>query len=445
MVGFLEIQPSQNFIKLSFSFSNSFSLSPLIIIFIFLLPAIFSLLIAYRRVGSQRGIVKIIGKNSLLEKILLEFNLANPDSKDISEENLSMIIYKMAEGEPEGTVENLQMLFRAALLVEEMIKVTGSVSVKNVYVSDDDLPNAFTIRVLPLPFIGSNWLIINRNLFEILNENETKAVIAHEIGHVKHYDSWVSTLLYSPRLINIIVAAIVLSQMASSILDIAIGLDTLVRIALMFGVFFIFSLLMNISLKLTSYSYRMAEYIADVYSVSICDSKDLINALYQIYRKGMILYVVQNELERFVKLNYIHAERIQLGIDRLVNPQEKSIIFALREIVKIFVKQSILAYHENMGIASSLINAETVNIVTESILKKRMEDLVLLGPDLPTDFEERVEFERRLSLSTENIDELITQIEKREKFKDQLREIGIMKDTPMYPPILERIQFVYNL
>ena len=47
--------------------------------------------------------------------------------------------------------------------------------------SNELVPNAFTMRILPIPKLGQDWIIINRNIIDILNDDEIKAVVAHEI------------------------------------------------------------------------------------------------------------------------------------------------------------------------------------------------------------------------------------------------------------------------
>lgn len=56
-------------------------------------------------------------------------------------------------------------------------------------VIDDGNPNAFTYGHLP----RSARLVLTRGLVEVLDEEELKAVIAHELGHIFHYDFVVMT------------------------------------------------------------------------------------------------------------------------------------------------------------------------------------------------------------------------------------------------------------
>ncbi|MEM0373023.1 MAG: zinc metalloprotease HtpX [Sulfolobaceae archaeon] len=53
-----------------------------------------------------------------------------------------------------------------------------------VFISDDPFPNAFAYG----NYITGKRVAITRPLLNILTDEELKAVIAHEIGHIKHFD-----------------------------------------------------------------------------------------------------------------------------------------------------------------------------------------------------------------------------------------------------------------
>ena len=59
-----------------------------------------------------------------------------------------------------------------------------------VGVIDDGNPNAFTYGHYP----ANARLVVTRGLLEILDEDELEAVVAHEIGHIAHWDFIVMTL-----------------------------------------------------------------------------------------------------------------------------------------------------------------------------------------------------------------------------------------------------------
>ncbi len=53
-----------------------------------------------------------------------------------------------------------------------------------VYAADLGVPNAFAISGITKKFV-----VIDKRLFEILNDRELKSVVAHEVGHIVHRDN----------------------------------------------------------------------------------------------------------------------------------------------------------------------------------------------------------------------------------------------------------------
>ncbi|ANE33564.1 heat shock protein HtpX, M48 family peptidase [Campylobacter hyointestinalis subsp. lawsonii CCUG 27631] len=69
------------------------------------------------------------------------------------------------------------------LLVKELTS-KANLPMPKVYIIDDNAPNAFAT--------GRNHenaaVALTSGLINLMNENEIKAVVAHELGHIKHYD-----------------------------------------------------------------------------------------------------------------------------------------------------------------------------------------------------------------------------------------------------------------
>ncbi|MEM4131274.1 MAG: zinc metalloprotease HtpX [Thermoproteus sp.] len=64
------------------------------------------------------------------------------------------------------------------------IAETSHVKPPRVYITDDPFPNAFAFGNL----VEGRGVAVTRPLLEILNEDELYAVLAHEVGHVRHFD-----------------------------------------------------------------------------------------------------------------------------------------------------------------------------------------------------------------------------------------------------------------
>ena len=67
--------------------------------------------------------------------------------------------------------------------VEEVCQQNNMKFPKIGYI-DDGAPNAFTYGRTK----NDARVVVTRGIFELLNEDEVKAVIGHELGHAAHYD-----------------------------------------------------------------------------------------------------------------------------------------------------------------------------------------------------------------------------------------------------------------
>ena len=66
----------------------------------------------------------------------------------------------------------------------DLICSTNNMKIPKIGIIDDGAPNAFTYGRTK----NDARLILSRGVFELLNPDEVKAVVAHEIGHAVHYD-----------------------------------------------------------------------------------------------------------------------------------------------------------------------------------------------------------------------------------------------------------------
>lgn len=110
--------------------------------------------------------------------IVLQFLLA-PYLTDLS---LSWL-YKMRWHQPAELPPFLREFIAEAFAKEK-------VAFPRVGIIEDGSPNAFTYGHYP----GDARLVFTRGLLDILDEDEAKAVAAHEIGHVMHWDMAVMTM-----------------------------------------------------------------------------------------------------------------------------------------------------------------------------------------------------------------------------------------------------------
>lgn len=107
------------------------------------------------------------------------------------------LIYMAMSGAKKTEKKDNPRLFN---IVEEMSIAAGLPKVPDIYIIDDDMPNAFATGRSP----KNSAIAVTTGLLKILNRDELQGVVAHEVGHIKNRD--VSYLL----LVGIMVGAITL-------------------------------------------------------------------------------------------------------------------------------------------------------------------------------------------------------------------------------------------
>lgn len=76
-----------------------------------------------------------------------------------------------------------------SVFVDRVCKENG-IKVPKIGIIEDDNPTAFTYGSLP----SNARLVFSHGIFVYLNQDEVEAVVAHEIGHIVHYDFVVMTI-----------------------------------------------------------------------------------------------------------------------------------------------------------------------------------------------------------------------------------------------------------
>jgi Zn-dependent protease with chaperone function len=157
-------------------------------------------------------------------------------------------------------------------IVEYISNICSANKIKfpKIGVIDDDNPTAFTYGSLP----SNARLVFSKGIFTYLNKGEVEAVVAHEIGHIVHYDFLVMTIANTMVQILYEVYAICISSKKGGKND---NKGLLVYVGLVSYVFYMIATYVLLFLS------RTREYYADEFSAKTTGRpNDLSSALIKI-------------------------------------------------------------------------------------------------------------------------------------------------------------------
>lgn len=141
---------------------------------------------------------------------------------------------------------------------------------KKIGIIDDDNPTAFTYGSLP----SNARLVFTKGLFAYLDKEETEAVLAHEIGHIVHYDFVIMTI--ASTLLQILYELYIIFTKSKRVRGNKKG-NLLVYIGLLSYIFYF------IGSYVILYLSRVREYYADEFAAkNIGDPNKLSTALIKI-------------------------------------------------------------------------------------------------------------------------------------------------------------------
>ncbi|TFF84086.1 hypothetical protein EU523_01845 [Candidatus Heimdallarchaeota archaeon] len=341
--------------------------------------------------------------------------------------------------------------------VQELAAEHNVKSIKRVYLTDMQIPSVMTIDIIPLPFIRHSWLVLDANIIEILEEREIKAIICHELGHVKYGDGTVNFFKFGLNYFVFIAYAFPILELFYLLFTAPVNaLSIALRIAFIIIVVFILLAFTILSNFLMNISRRQAEFICDVYSAKHVGRNHMINALLTVGKRNEVLNSFYNEFRWLGSLENkenISQEFIQ-GLKEL-SPQELSRTISREKAVSIYIRQRLqnLKTFLKIPLKDKQIEELADKASKELIMKRKnglnnnyfhnnhekkehlliQEHDLLLGED------------NSLFLDNNNLDKLIKIIESNPEKSlfsfDSEKENG-SKETP-YPTIKERILFLY--
>ncbi|MHA1910238.1 MAG: M48 family metallopeptidase, partial [Candidatus Kariarchaeaceae archaeon] len=181
--------------------------------------------------------------------------------------------------------------------VQEVAK-KANVTISKIFVTFTHTPNAFTFR---LPFAHGSVININTNLLDVLSEEEIEAVVAHEVAHIKNYDSLLKILLMAPSpFLNLsffylysVIGITILNNLLFHFNLISVMIFTLI----LGGAYLVTKILAVIMKILLLKSDRKAELLADLFAAKMTSPIITINALIHIGQRVEALCVLMEEFK----------------------------------------------------------------------------------------------------------------------------------------------------
>jgi Zn-dependent protease with chaperone function len=179
----------------------------------------------------------------------------------------------------------------------------SEVNVSKIYLMKSPLPNAFTFS---LPLVGS-VVVVHSNILDLLGPIEVRAIIAHEIGHIKNMDSIVSILTRMPSFfIDIVYIYLYLRIGLGFATALFVDINLIVagiRIIMLIGFFLFSRLLMAVSKLLMQKASRNAELLGDLHAAKIIGAEPTINALIRLGQRFEVISVLVDEIRWLESLN----------------------------------------------------------------------------------------------------------------------------------------------
>ncbi len=192
-------------------------------------------------------------------------------------------------------------------LVNKTINIVSNVAertkikVKKIFIYRKSVPNAFSLDLIPIPFLRRPYIVLNTNVLEILSDNEIEAVVAHELAHVKHGDSLFRLILSIPRLfLNLAYLFIylqVLTGIQNALFETFRLIDAIERTLFLGLIYLVIAILTKFTVRFLYSANRQAEFLSDYFAAQTVGSDILINSLIHLGQRSETMQILSHEIE----------------------------------------------------------------------------------------------------------------------------------------------------
>src|SRR5436853_6991040 len=153
--------------------------------------------------------------------------------------------------------------------IQELTRQAG-VPMPQIWESGDSSPNAFVFGRT----VSSAELVVTQGLLENLNQDEIRAVLAHEIGHLRHRDVIIMTLMSAVPLIAYVIARMGFEALRGNVRVRGKGAGQALIIIIVSAI--VSYAIYLVAQLLVLYLSRTREYYADAYSGAVTQDPHLL-------------------------------------------------------------------------------------------------------------------------------------------------------------------------
>jgi Zn-dependent protease with chaperone function len=179
----------------------------------------------------------------------------------------------------------------------------SGVSVSRIYLMKSPLPNAFTFS---LPLMGS-IIAVHSNILDVLQPDEVKAIIAHEVGHIKNRDSIIQILARMPAFFIDTIYIYVYVRIALGVSNALFVYGDVVmagiRVLVLVAFFGLSRFLAAVSAFLMRKASREAELLSDYHAAEVIGAEQTINGLIRLGQRTEAISVLITEIRWLESLN----------------------------------------------------------------------------------------------------------------------------------------------
>ncbi|MHA3965090.1 MAG: M48 family metalloprotease [Candidatus Thorarchaeota archaeon SMTZ1-45] len=325
----------------------------------------------------------------------------------------------------------------------------SKVNVNKIYLMNSPLPNAFTFS---LPFIGS-IVVVHSNTLDVLNEDEVKAIITHELGHIANRDSLVQIFTRMPSFFIDLIYLYIYILLGVGIAS-AVFLEgnfplAGVRLVVLGGFFLLSRVLSTFSRLFMQKASRSAELMSDYHAASVLGHEATINALIRLGQRVEAITVLIEEVRWLESLNPERAGKISNDeLMRIVThyPLDGIDEVSARQVAPgLFLSTRLKHMREVYGIQLSDDQIDAaVDAAVPGLQKKRDNDKpeTRVTKDLQRVDWRKVDYDEDRRLSSDELTDLLKML--RENPQKMLfdREVGVNLLILDHPDFRRRVLFI---